>query len=217
MAPRPCSFPNLGLGSPTTSLKYLGLTLDPTLSFKLQIANTTNIVSHKLCMLSKIRRYLNNENMLCIYRSMVLPYLDYGDVVIANASPFLLSKLQKMQDKCLKLCLNIKGKFDSNLVHNQTHVAKLGDRRRTHVNNFMFRKIREKANKNQPINENERITRSKAAPNFKVMKPNNEAFKRSVSYFGALQWNSLPPAGRNVPSFFTFKSKQKFDLKRVRY
>ena len=198
------------------SFKYLGLILDPTLSFNLQIANVKNIVSHKMFMLSKIRRYLDNDCMLCIYRSMVLPYLDYGDVAIANASPFLLGKLQSLQDKCLKICLNIRGKYDSNHVHNLTHIAKLGDRRRTHINNFMYHRSHSNNNNNVEIPEG-RVTRSKAAANFEVSKPNNEAYKRSVSYFGAVQWNSLPPKTRNAVSFFTFKSKQQHDLKRIRY
>ena len=197
------------------SFKYLGLILDPTLSFSLQIANTVSIVSHKMFMLCKIRRYLDNESMLCIYRSMVLPYLDYGDVVIANASPFLLSKLQGLQEKCLKICLNIKGKYDSNHMHNVTHTAKLGDRRRTHVNNFMYRRRQE--NRNAGMGQEGMVTRSRAAPYFTVLKPSNEAYKRSVSYFGAVQWNKLPSSSRNLASFFTFKSRQKSDLKRVRY
>ena len=81
--------------------------------------------------------------------------------------------------------------------------------------NFMYHKSH--GNYNNVENSVGRVTRSKAAANFKVSKPNNEAYKRSVSYFGALQWNSLPPANRNAVSFFTFKSKQKHDLKRVRY
>ena len=58
-------------------------------------------------------------------------------------------------------------------------------------------------------------TRAKVAPYFTVAKPNNETFKRILHYFGAVQWNSLPAKKRNENSFFSFKSKQKNDLKKL--
>ena len=78
------------------SFKYLGFTLNPALSFRLQLEQMSNIVGHKMYMLCKIKRYLNDNIMLCVYRSMVLPYFDHADVVIAGASPNLLNNLQKL-------------------------------------------------------------------------------------------------------------------------
>ena len=61
------------------------------------------------------------------------------------------------------------------------------------------------------------ISRAKAAPCFIVAKPNNETFKRGLHYFGAVQWDSLPAKIRNENSLFSFKSKQKNDLKKLVY
>ena len=52
---------------------------------------------------------------------------------------------------------------------------------------------------------------------FTVIMPNNETFKCGLHYFGAVQWNSLPAKIRNENSFFSFKSKQKKNLKRLVY
>ena len=198
------------------SFKYLGLILDPTLSFNQQIKNVANIVTHKMFMLTKIRRYLNNKSMLCIYKSMVLPYFDYADVVVSNASTFLLGKLQSLQERCLRICLNVHDRNNVNDLHNRAGVAKLGDRRKMHVNNFMYREL----SRNGHLIEKPRSniqTRAKAAPCFIVAKPNNETFKRGLHYFGAVQWNSLPAKIRNENSLFSFKSKQKNDLKKRVY
>ena len=46
----------------------------------------------------------------------------------------------------------------------------------------------------------------------KVGVPKLGAFKRSVQYTGALQWNNLPSEYRNINSFASFKSKQKFNM-----
>ena len=165
------------------SFKYLGLVLDPTLFFNQQIKNVVKIVTHKMFMLTKIRRYLNNKSMLCIYKSMVLPYFDYTDVVVSNASAFLLGKLQSLQKRCMRICLNVQDRNNVNDLHNRAGVAKLGDRSEMHVNNFMYREL----GRNGHLVEKKRSniqTRAKAAPCFIVPKPNNETFKRGLHFFG---------------------------------
>ena len=167
------------------SSKYLGFVLDPTLSFNQQIKNVAHILTHKMFMLTKIRRYLNNKSMLCIYKSTVLQYFDYVDVVVSNASTFLLGKLQSLQERCLRICLNVHDKNNVNDLHNRAGVVKLGDRREMHVNNFMYHKLGKMDTwSKKPENIQ---TRAKAAPCFIVAKPNNETFKRGLHYFGATE------------------------------
>ena len=66
--------------------KYLGITLDSTLSFRNQIQNTIKIVSHKISLLNKIRIYINQQAAIQIYKTMIIPYFDYGDTVYYNLS-----------------------------------------------------------------------------------------------------------------------------------
>ena len=85
-----------------------------------------------------------------------------------------------------------------------------------HVNIFLFRKI-EKGIGTDLSQSQGTQARARAAPYFKVDKPNNETIKRSVSYFGAIQWNSLPEKLRNEKCFFSFEALQKHNLKRKVY
>ena len=55
------------------------------------------------------------------------------------------------------------------------------------------------------INSREIRTRAHDAPLFNVSIPRCEAYKRSVSYFGSLEWNNLPPATRNINPYLAFK------------
>ena len=68
------------------SYKYLGITLECSINFKLQIQQTMNKVSHKLYILSKIRQFLTVKSSILIYKTMILPYFDYGDVVYMFSS-----------------------------------------------------------------------------------------------------------------------------------
>ena len=60
---------------------YLGIKLDNTLNFEVHAKQTFHRISNKIRILAKIRKYINQRQALNIYKSKVLPYFDYGDVL----------------------------------------------------------------------------------------------------------------------------------------
>ena len=86
------------------SYKYLGFTLYSTLSFNHHVKTVAAMVSYKAYLLAKIRKFLTDAVALKIYKSMILPYCDYGDVIYNSASQEGLDKLQRLQNRCLKIC-----------------------------------------------------------------------------------------------------------------
>ena len=69
-----------------TQYKYLGIILDSTVTFKNQIQNTIKIVAHKISLLHKIRNFITENAAIQIYKTMFIPYLDYGDIITYNLS-----------------------------------------------------------------------------------------------------------------------------------
>ena len=136
---------------------------------------------------------------------MILPYFDYGDVLYGNANQDNLAKLQRLQNKCLKICKGFNVRFGTDELHVLTKVPKLEDRRLAHVNNFMYGRLK----RPQLIDVRDVRTRAHDAPMFKIKVPKNEAYKRSVEYYGSNQWNSLPVNIRNIDDYVAFKTKQK--------
>ena len=61
--------------------KYLGFQLDSTLSFNYHVNSVSKTVAYKINLLARTRRCLTNDVALKIYKSMILPYFDYGDIV----------------------------------------------------------------------------------------------------------------------------------------
>ena len=58
--------------------------------------------------------------------------------------------------------------------------------------------------------DNRDITiRAHDAPLFMIEVPNNETYKKSVRYAGALQWNNLDKATCKIGTFVEFKARQK--------
>ena len=186
------------------SFKYLGVTLDSVLSYSNHISTVLNNVSHKAYILSKIRRFITTYSSIRIYKSMILPYFDYADIVFDKANQTDLDKLQRLQNRCLKICLRVNMKTETDLIHSVTKSPKLYYRRKAHLRNFMHSRLSDMSLLDiKPIG-----TRSRDTPLFNVTFPNTLAFKRSIQYNGALEWNNLPPSTRNVDQFLSFKFQQ---------
>ena len=68
------------------SYKYLGFTLDFVLSYSNHISVLLNTIAHKAYVLSKIRRFITEYSAIKIFKSMILPYFDYADIVYDKAN-----------------------------------------------------------------------------------------------------------------------------------
>ena len=79
------SIHNETLGNVPT-YKYLGIHLDQLLNFKYHSDSLLNLVNHKLYMFSKIRSFLNKNSAPAIYKTMIIPYFDYGDIIFMSSS-----------------------------------------------------------------------------------------------------------------------------------
>ena len=185
--------------------KYLGITLDSTLTFNYHVKSVANVVSYKINLLAKIRKFLSEKVALKIYKSMILPYFDYGDVIYNTASQEGLDKLQRLQNRGLKVCKKLNIRYGTNDLHRVTEMPQLEMRRIAHVNNFMYTRLSNVA----LVDGRDIRTRAHDAPLFKIIVPRNEAFKRSVLYAGALRWNSLDTDTRKIDCCQKFKLRQK--------
>ena len=185
--------------------KYLGFTLDQVLSFSNHLSTLLTVIANKAYVLSKIRRFITEYAAVKIYKAMLLPYFDYADIVYDRARQGDLDKLQRAQNRCIKTCMLTNCRTDTDFVHSHTKTPKLDNRRKTHLRNFMFHMKKS----NHLLDHADVGTRARNAPLFKTIIPKCEAYKRSVIYNGAVEWNNLSVDDRNVDIFLPFKFRQK--------
>ena len=102
------------------SYKYLGITLDSCLTFSKHIANLIKVLNHKVYLLNKVRPNLNRKASITIYKSMILPHIDYGDLFYSASNQNLLDKIQRVQNRCLKICLNTNPPPNIGQAHSMT-------------------------------------------------------------------------------------------------
>ena len=203
------NLPFLKLGSDTLhyahNYKYLGVILDRELNFQLHLKNIYQLASHKVYVLSLLRAYLTQEAALILYKSKILPYFDYGDIFYHGTHNYLAEKLQKLQNRALRICIHAPPRSSRDFLHYTTNIPFLAYRRRAHLRNFMFTR---KDNQNY-IDLRNISTRIHNAVVFINIRANLTCFERSILWKGAREWNNLETAVRQLESRDSFKVIQK--------
>ena len=91
------------------SHKHLGIVLDKHLNFHEHIAKKIKICNKLIGTIKHLSFHLPRKSLLTIYKSLVRPHLDYGDVIYDNPeNEILINKLEKVQ---YQACLATTGAF----------------------------------------------------------------------------------------------------------
>ena len=191
-----------------SSYKYLGINLDMNLNYNNHLETCIKLISHKAYQLSKIRQYMNEYTATLINKTMILPIIEYGDVIYEGANQKLLNDLQTAQNRILRICLQEDNLANVVLLHRRCKISKLKERRLMHLNLFMYKQ----KNNVKIVNKRNVRTRAHDALLYTTSKPKNEKYKRNVFYKGALLWNNLPVEERNLQTYTIFKTRQKLKL-----
>ena len=128
-----------------------------------------------------------------------MPYNDYGDIFLMSITSKTKQKLQKLQNRALRICVEAEGRTSVNMLHNTCYVSKLDDCRTIHLLNFTYKR----AQQEEYCQVGMRALRRYNAPVLKEIKSNNRYFEQSILYQGALYWNAL-----DAEASFAFKKGQ---------
>ena len=74
--------------------QYLGVELDDTLSYDKFLDSVVNKTNQKLVIFRKICRYLSKKTAITVYKQMILPSLEYCNILFNSGKRFKLDKLQ---------------------------------------------------------------------------------------------------------------------------
>lgn len=111
-------------------VKYLGLTLDTRLRWGPHITSIRNKALATMASLYPIfnrNSSLSIKNKLIILKSIIRPILVYGAPVWSNISNTNMSKLQTIQNKCIKIIYNTPLLTNLKKLHTQHKIANIKD------------------------------------------------------------------------------------------
>ncbi len=194
--------------------KYLGMILDPLLSFKDHVSYVRSKVVPRLKMLDKLRHVLTKATKLTLFKTLITPLFDYGDILYEGLSQVDSSSLQKLQNSGLRRILNCDPWAHIIDMHQSLNLDELIVRRRKHLNSQVYKCIHELAltaicdiiKTRQPSHI--MTTRSVAMEDLLIPRINLDVCRRNFKYKGPVQWQLLPANVKSAPSLATFKKYQ---------
>ena len=86
--------------------KYLGIKLDSKLNYKPHITLVENKVARSVGISSKLRNLFPSSTLLLLYYSFIHPYFLFGLPLWGNTNPAYLTKLQRLQNKAVRIITN---------------------------------------------------------------------------------------------------------------
>ena len=166
-------------------------------NFSRHIAGIKSSVSHNIYMLTKVRHMMTRRAASSLYKSMILPHLDFGDTIYGGTPQNNLNMLQRLQNRCRRIICNynIASPLTTLEMHRVTKTPFLWQRRRNHLLSLMFRR------KIDPLyldNSHSRLLPDKFPP------------LRTVPIIGELlNGNGLDLASKHITTYEQFKYLQK--------
>ena len=190
----------------TTTYKYLGVHLDPTLNFETHFNKTYKKAAGRVNLLRKIRSSITCAAAESIYRAMIMPDFTYCSLITLSYSNTRRQLIRKIEHRGLS-CISsgLDNKTDIRIPSVDSYLKRkvslcvfdclLGNAC-TPFKNY-FKRV------NHNVNTRNRFS-SIELPKMKL-----EFGRRSFSFLAASVFNSLPSDMRNLNSRLLFKQKVK--------
>ena len=138
------SFENIQLhihGQPierVSSFKYLGVKVDPLLTFDSHVAYVQSKTIAKIKLLGRARAFLSQDLCISLYKSLVLPMFDFNDYIFDCITSKNAFTLQKLQNAALRSVLRHDRRISVEPMHNEVSMPYLSTRRLKHTATEMY-------------------------------------------------------------------------------
>ena len=115
------------------SHKYLGFNLDQTLNFRMHVNTVIQVVSRKMYVFGKLHKFMLDKSASDVYKSMILPYFDYCDIIYSQTAAECEDKLQRLQNRGIRIYLRSDPRGNVAALHRSIKIPYLADRRELHL------------------------------------------------------------------------------------
>ncbi len=192
-------------------IKYLGIQLDPNLTFSEHVDYVKKKTIGKIKLLGRLNMVLSQETMLHLYKTLIMPIIDYGDVIYNCMSQKDANILQRLQNMAFKNILRVPRLTSTDEIHRDLDMLMLHERRTLHTATQMF-KVEHKLCpaavtalfvKRSDIHRTS--TRQACKNSYNIPKLNLEMSKRNFTYRGVMIWESLPGNLKLAATYDEFK------------
>ena len=171
------------------SYVYLGVTLDAEMSLNSFVSHMYNRIQSKLFTLMKIRKFIDRDTALIIYKQTIMPIFDYGGFLVDSSTRKSRDDLQKLQYKALRTVHGFRLNNSPSVkdLHDRSCLLSLEQRREKQLLHLMlwFSKFK------QNLVKSNRRTRLQCKINFKILPLKTRKYINSPMNRGQVLWNKL--------------------------
>ena len=90
-------------------------------------------------LLGRIRKYIKQNTALLLYKTLLLPVIDYGDIIYGTATLNHLGKVQKIQNTACRIILMVNKRRHLLDMHLELKLHRLDMRRKYHLDTLVFK------------------------------------------------------------------------------
>ena len=201
-----------------TQFKYLGVILDPTLSFKKHTKKVSTTVNFCLQNFKHIRPFLSTDAAKIYLHSMIFSHIEYCFTNWCFANETVLEPVKQLFKKAIKVLDKKPYSYHHCTVLDKYHLLNF-DNFKTFkslcavykcMNGLVLPPMGQFINRKR---ETGYSTRSDSRGDCEVQFRNFEFGKNVLSIKGCISWNNLPTTIRESPTFPTFKNRLKTHLR----
>ena len=125
-----------------SSHNHLGVFLSSALKWKEHITNIVIKTSQRLNMLKSLKYKLNRKALETIYKSFILPCLDYGDILYFNTFQTELDRLDRIHMDAMRVVCGATARSSVTALYRETGWRPLKIRRHLHVITMMYKIVK---------------------------------------------------------------------------
>lgn len=180
------------------SFRFLGLTIDQNLSWKLHMREVLTKIQRNLGIVRKIARFLDRHSLFQLFHSLIMSHVRNNIVVWHHGHKALRKKIQACANKFLRVIFFLKPRDSVREIMKENNILSVNQIFHLEVSKIMQKVALGTATPAfLSLFGNQKKTNeimSKAITNFTQGVPGSTKCGQSISFLGPSVWNSLPSA-----------------------
>ena len=119
------------------TVKYIGVNIDELLTWKVHVESVCNSLLKYFGIFNNIKNFVTRKIARQIYFAFVFSRINYGIEVYGSCSGYLNRKIQILQNRLLKMLLNLDRLTSTNQLHKELRILKINDIYRVNLLNLV--------------------------------------------------------------------------------
>lgn len=197
-------------------VKFLGIMIDEKLEWLEQVKHCKAKLSSSLYVINSVKKYLDSNDLLMLYNSLVYSHLSYGILLWGSTFHTYLNMLMTMQKRAVRIVANEPYYSHTKPIFVKLGILEFANIYTFHLGRYMFLQLNEllpKAiHKQYKLNREIHSHNTRQNTSLHILTRRTVLAAKSFIFQGPEYWNSLPEEIKDCRTIECFKKKHKLFL-----